>query len=139
MRPFLGLLLLTHLLVAIATDNYCGIPAYPAAIPSISDVKEDVERYNHFFTFVRHGDRSTIVKQCPGFPQRVYSECPAPTHAFPGALDKSTTSRYDFQIKPMPNKQILDGNCHLGQLTQRYVTTTNVITCRHRMTPPVPG
>jgi len=88
MRTFLCLLLLTHLSIASATDNYCGIPAYPAAIPSISPVKEDVERFNHLFTIVRHGDRSIIVKQCPGFPQRVSSECPAPTHAFPGALDK---------------------------------------------------
>jgi hypothetical protein len=72
-------------------------------------------------SFIRHGSRSTIVKNCfYNAPERVYKECPSSTTGFTNGIltGRSSGNRYNFKVKPHPGKLFLAGDCHRGQLTE---------------------
>jgi hypothetical protein len=109
--------------------DYCGVPPAPAKIPDIPTLNSKAHALGlklvDFYTFTRHGDRSTLTKDCfanlPEFRDRKWVECPKNTLASHTGLSERNpyAPLYVFPIHPYPGKQILNGNCHLGQLTQR--------------------
>jgi hypothetical protein len=118
----------------IIPEAYCGIQPYPQSIPAIPPLNNLSRSHNLIpidqHVFFRHGDRSTIGKNCfknlPEFADRIWTECPYPIRNFPsGLINRSPndgdvlTHPYRFEVKPLPGKGLLNGNCHFGQLTTK--------------------
>lgn len=108
--------------------DYCGIPPAPAEIPALPKLSAKALALNpkltDFYIFTRHGDRSTLTKKCwknTQYKDRVWVECPHNTLGFhAGLLQRNPYApSYAMPIHPLQDKQVLLGNCHLGQLTQR--------------------
>ena len=82
--------------------------------------------------YFRHGDRSTIAAKCfpnvPTHADRKWTECPNPIYNYHAGLTGRTShdgpigrENYRLSVQPLPNKGILNGNCHSGQLSQKGV------------------
>lgn len=132
---FIGLLAFLCI-VAITTaapfnkTDYCGVYPYPQEIPQLPTLNLNLEKFQPMlmdhYSFFRHGDRSHLIPGgCfPNTPQagRVWdTECPHNTVQMHQGLSERSKflPLYPIPLHPMPDREIIPGSCHMGQLTQK--------------------
>lgn len=120
----------------VDVQAYCGIEPYPKTIKPIPYLGREARllklKQLDQHIYFRHGDRSTIAAKCfnnvATHAEREWTECPHPIYNSHAGLTNRANKdgtigrdNYRVNVQPFPNKNILNGNCHFGQLSQKGV------------------